>query len=61
LVNEFSVSDSSSGLQCSFAGGCSYEVTANSLIAMIKNDPENNHVTICNEECVLNEEESSTT
>jgi hypothetical protein len=59
LVNEFTVSDSTSGVQCSFAGGCTYEVTADSLTTMIKNDPENNQVTICNEECVLVEDESS--
>jgi hypothetical protein len=61
LVNEFSVSDSSSGLVCSFAGGCTYEVTSNSLANMIKSDSENSHVTICGEECVLIEDESSTT
>ena len=38
LSNSLTVETSTSGLQCSFAGGCAYEVTANSLTGMILAD-----------------------
>lgn len=36
LVNDLEVSSSLSGLQCSFAGDCSYEVNANGLAAIVR-------------------------
>jgi len=54
------VSDSTSGLECSFAGGCTYEVTSNSLATMILSDSDTNHVNICGEECIIIEDQSST-
>lgn len=61
LENTFSVTDSTSGLECSFAGGCTYEVTSNSLTAMILSDSDVNHVNICGEECVIQEDQSTST
>jgi hypothetical protein len=60
LENTFSVTDSTSSLECSFAGGCTYEVTSNSLANMILSDSNTNHVNICGEECIIIEDESST-
>lgn len=59
LVNELEVTASTSGLQCSFAGGCEYEVTVDALAGMIAYDPENAKITICDEECTFNEDEST--
>jgi len=35
LENPISVTDSSSDLSCSFAGGCSYQITANGLTTLL--------------------------
>lgn len=36
LVNDLEITSSLSGLQCSFAGECSYEVTANGLASIVR-------------------------
>jgi hypothetical protein len=59
LTNEISITDSTSGLTCSFAGGCQYEVTANGLATMFKNDSSSNYISICDEICEFNEEDST--
>jgi hypothetical protein len=46
-------------LTCSFAGGCEYEVTSSGLATMLKNDSSTNYISICDEECVFNEEDST--
>ena len=61
LSNSLTVETSTSGLQCSFAGGCAYEVTANSLTGMILADSSLNQLTVCGEECVLDEAASTST
>jgi|TARA_B110000285_G_scaffold124314_1_gene140308 hypothetical protein len=61
LTNTLTVEASTLGLQCSFAGGCSYEVTAPSLTSMILADNELNQVTICGEECAIDEASSTAT
>ena len=50
-----------SGLQCSFAGDCTYEVTANGLASIIRQNPEDNYVSVCSEKCVFDEEASTAT
>lgn len=47
------------GLQCSFAGGCTYEVQANGLTQMIMHDQTNNFIGVCDELCVLDESQST--
>ena len=61
LTNDLSVIASTSGLSCSFAGGCEYEVTSNSLAIMLSNDSTTNYISICDEICVYNETASSAT
>jgi hypothetical protein len=46
-TNALAATDSTSGLTCSFAGGCTYTVTAQSLATMIRDDDSINHVTVC--------------
>jgi hypothetical protein len=49
-----SVTASTSGLTCSFAGGCEYEVTSNSLAIMMNNNSTANYISVCDEVCVYN-------
>ena len=44
LQNEIVISDSSMGVQCSFAGGCTYDVTSTGLASILKQNPENNFI-----------------
>ena len=46
LTNPLSITQSSSELECSFAGGCAYEITAKGLSTLLK-DNQNNYVTVC--------------
>jgi hypothetical protein len=46
--------NSTSGVQCSFAGGCTFEVAASGLAASLKADDQNK-ITICGETCVFQE------
>lgn len=61
MINDISVTGSSSSLTCSFAGGCEYEVTSDSLAIMLINDSSINYITVCDEVCVFNETASSAT
>jgi hypothetical protein len=54
LTNALSVTASTSGLTCSFAGGCEYEVTSNSLAIMMNNNSTANYISVCDEVCVYN-------
>jgi hypothetical protein len=61
LTQALAVSSSSSGLQCSFAGGCNYEVSSVGLSSILKGDSAINYLTVCDEKCVFNEKESTST
>jgi len=52
---------SSSGLSCSFAGGCTLEVTSAGLASLLRADSTNNFITVCDEKCSFNETLSSDT
>lgn len=51
LAKTLSITSSTSGLQCSFAGGCLLEVFAEGLSTLLKNDTSNNFITVCDEQC----------
>ena len=58
------VSDGTSGLQCSFVGGCSYELENTKALAALLKIGELEYkqkITVCNEECILSEEDSTPT
>jgi hypothetical protein len=61
LTNDLSVASSLSGLQCSFAGECTYEVTSTGLASIIKNNETNNYISVCDETCVIDESSSTST
>jgi hypothetical protein len=61
LANSLSVTSSLTGLQCSFAGECSYEVTSTGLASIIKNNEIKNYISVCDELCVFDEASSTST
>lgn len=54
ITNSLAVTDSSSGLSCSFQGGCSYTVTAAGLTSTMKNSSTNS-LDVCGNPCVMDE------
>lgn len=61
LTVSLSVTSSSNGLQCSFAGGCNLVVSADGLSSLLRNDTTNNYITVCDEKCVFDEASSTST
>lgn len=60
LKRPFSLSSSSSGVECSFAGGCEYSVSGTAGIQqMFHSDPENNYVKVCEKRCEYDDESST--
>ena len=57
VTNSLSVTDSTSGLSCSFQGGCSYTVTAAGLTASLSGS-STNQIDVCGNPCVINAAES---
>jgi hypothetical protein len=53
LANELYVSASLSGLECSFAGGCLYEVTSTGLASILKSNSTKNYISVCEQPCVF--------
>jgi hypothetical protein len=50
LENPLKITASTSGLSCSFAGGCNYEVSAKGLSTLLKNRA-NNQIQVCGKTC----------
>lgn len=59
ISNALSVSDYDTGVTCSFAGGCSYTITADGLSNSIEALPETNYITVCGIECPYDEDSST--
>ena len=58
VSNTLSVTDSTSGLSCSFQGGCSYTVTAAGLTSSLTVS-ETNQIDVCGNPCIINTAESN--
>jgi len=58
VSNALSVTAYTTGLTCSFNGGCSYEVTADGLSNSIEQMPDENYITVCGIECEYDEDNS---
>jgi hypothetical protein len=58
LLNAVSVSSNSAGLECSFAGGCEFEIAAEGLSTMLKSSNDVK-VTVCERKCEFNEAAST--
>jgi len=59
LTSAVSVTASTENLQCSFQGGCPYEVTGNGLTSTLKVAGTADHIDVCGERCVLDEAAST--
>jgi hypothetical protein len=55
VSNPILVTAASASLECSFAGGCSYEVHAAGLSALIKQNSQEHYVKVCDERCVYDD------
>jgi len=53
LLNAVSVSSNSAGLECSFAGGCEFEIAASGLASMLKSK-DDVEITVCERKCEFN-------
>ena len=60
LTNALVITSSSAGLECSFAGGCPYEINANGLAGLLQSD-ESSTIEICGNKCELDIASSSGT
>ena len=60
LENSFSVRESTSGLRCSFAGGCKYSIKAPGLTSSLQDDSES-RIDICGNTCVVDPADSDET
>lgn len=58
VENGLTITDSTSGLSCSFQGGCSYTVTANGLTASLQADEESSYIEVCGNACILDADAS---
>ena len=57
--NIFALTSTTQGLTCSYAGGCEYEVVANGLATMLKEMPNSNYLSFCEEKCIFDEKSST--
>ena len=60
ILNNLSVASSTSGLSCSFQGGCPYTVYADGLTSSLLNS-ESNSIDVCGNPCVIDAENSDAT
>lgn len=58
LTNTLAIGGASTGLSCSFAGGCTYEVEGNGIAGALQSNP-NNSITVCGNDCVLDVDQST--
>lgn len=59
IANALEITAATSDLQCSFNGGCPFEVSAKGLSTLLRGDPENNFITICDRECIFQDATST--
>ena len=55
LDNALAVTTSSTGLSCSFAGGCLFEITASGLATQMASNSKDNYVTVCGQPCIYSD------
>lgn len=58
LDNTLSVTDSTTGLSCSFQGGCPYTITSAGLLTTLK-DSKTDQIDMCGNPCVIDESTST--
>jgi len=56
FVNPFTLASSTSGLSCSFNGGCALNMKGTSGVkTMLKENPKENYIKVCEQKCVLDD------
>jgi hypothetical protein len=61
INNAILVTGASANLQCSFAGGCEYEVHSAGLSSLMRTNNNEHYVKVCDEKCVYNDSSSDAT
>jgi hypothetical protein len=62
LTKAFSLTSSSTGLECSFAGGCKYKVEGTAgLTSLLKSSSATNYIKVCEKKCELIAADSTST
>jgi len=59
ISNALEITAASSDLTCSFSGGCPFEVSAKGLSTLMRGDPKNNFITICDRKCIFQDNDST--
>jgi hypothetical protein len=59
ISNALEITAASTDLTCSFNGGCPFDVSAKGLSTLLRGDPENNFVTICDRKCIFQDADST--
>jgi hypothetical protein len=60
VSNSLTISAKSTGMTCSFNGGCPFSVTANGLASLLAANPEKNYIEVCNKKCPYSSADSTT-
>jgi hypothetical protein len=55
LANALNITGTSAALQCSFNGGCLFDVNAKGLSTLLIGDPKNNYIKVCDRRCPVDE------
>jgi len=62
FVNPFTLASSTSGLECSFNGGCDLTMTGSAGVqTMMRADPKNNYIKVCEQKCEFDDAASTAT
>lgn len=62
LTKAYSLTSSTTGLECSFAGGCKYKVEGTAgLTSLLKSNSANNYIKMCEKKCELIAADSTAT
>lgn len=53
ITNTLTLADSTSGLSCSFSGGCTYAITATGLASSLLSEGTSNQIDVCGNHCIV--------
>lgn len=61
MSNSLTINGKSSGLSCSYAGGCLFSVEAEGLASLLAADSSKNYIEVCNKKCEYSSADSTST
>jgi len=59
ITNALDITGATTDAACSFSGGCKFEVLAKGLATLLRGDPENNFITVCDRKCIFQDDAST--